>query len=659
LFCYSVSHWPIGLMRALGRLLMTVNRTRTGEESPSQQVSIGDLVERLSRFDGPPDQFLINMLAVQCAISFASSGAIVRPGANNQAEVLAVYPPIAQGAPAPAWLSQAAEFMQQVSASGAVMVRPLRAGDEMYGQPADRHMVMLPLRNESGIRGLASFLVESSDPEVLGASRMRLELTLSLLSLYEMRLTLQRRQFDLRRMRLAMEVLSAVNEPDKFAGSGMALCNEIASRWQAHRVGLGFLKGRYVHLKALSHTEKFSRKMKLIQDMEAAMEECLDQDVEVIFPPAADATYVSRASAELSNRQGPSCLMCLPLRRAGEVVGVLSVERPSDKPFALDEVEALRLTSDLVTARMLNLFETDRWIGARLVANCRKGLSTVIGPKHTWIKLIVIAVFAAIMFMTFVKGMYRAEGTCSLESIQRREVPAPFEGKLDKIYGRIGDVVKEGDVLATLQTDELENSLKKAISQKAQYEVDFNQANAESRNDETKLAEAKRAKAQMDEKDAEINLLKLHIAKSSLKAPTDGVITAGDLESKSGAPVKTGDLLFEIAPLDSLRAEISVPEDQINDVVKGATGELATKEHPELKVPFVVERVNPTAEVVAQKNIFKVRVVLQNIQPGPGHRDSYLLPGREAVAKIDIARRSYGWIWTHQLVNWVRMKLWL
>jgi len=39
------------------------------------------------------------------------------------------------------------------------------------------------------------------------------------------------------------------------------------------------------------------------------------------------------------------------------------------------EVEALRLTSDLVTARMVNLFETDRWIGARLAANCRKYLS--------------------------------------------------------------------------------------------------------------------------------------------------------------------------------------------------------------------------------------------------------------------------------------------
>ena len=32
--------------------------------------------------------------------------------------------------------------------------------------------------------------------------------------------------------------------------------------------------------------------------------------------------------------------------------------------------------------------------------------------------------------------------------------------------------------------------------------------------------------------------------------------------------------------------------------------------------------------------------------------------GMEGLAKIDIDRRPYGWIWTRRLVNWVRMKLW-
>ena len=31
----------------------------------------------------------------------------------------------------------------------------------------------------------------------------------------------------------------------------------------------------------------------------------------------------------------------------------------------------------------------------------------------------------------------------------------------------------------------------------------------------------------------------------------------------------------------------------------------------------------------------------------------------EGVAKIDIDKRPYAWIWTRKIINWVRMKLWL
>jgi hypothetical protein len=28
------------------------------------------------------------------------------------------------------------------------------------------------------------------------------------------------------------------------------------------------------------------------------------------------------------------------------------------------------------------------------------------------------------------------------------------------------------------------------------------------------------------------------------------------------------------------------------------------------------------------------------------------------VAKIHIGKRSYAWLWTHRLVDWLQMKLW-
>jgi hypothetical protein len=35
-----------------------------------------------------------------------------------------------------------------------------------------------------------------------------------------------------------------------------------------------------------------------------------------------------------------------------------------------------------------------------------------------------------------------------------------------------------------------------------------------------------------------------------------------------------------------------------------------------------------------------------------------LRPGMEGFGKISIDRRKLIWIWTHELIDWVRLKLW-
>jgi len=97
------------------------------------------------------------------------------------------------------------------------------------------------------------------------------------------------------RLRLVLDVLAGVNRSERFKSMCMALCNELATRLRCQRVSLGFLEGRYVRLQAISHTDTVGRQMKLTQDIEAAMEECLDQDVEVIYPaPRTRLTPVAR-----------------------------------------------------------------------------------------------------------------------------------------------------------------------------------------------------------------------------------------------------------------------------------------------------------------------------------------------------------------------------
>jgi len=628
---------------------MTTEGTETSRSVPETvQLTTVEVIDRLSRYEGPPQQFLAHLLAVQCQIGAASGGAILRSGPEGVVDILAAYPALSQSAPLPVWLAMAVESFTEILSANATIVKSLHSPEDLYGQPPSRHLIMVPLRSSAEVRTLSVFLVETRDVNVVVASRDRLELTASLLSLYEMRLMLQKRQMDLRRFRQAMETLAAVNEHEEFAGLAMSLCNEIASRWQCDRVSVGFLKGRYVKMRAMSHTENFSRKMKVVQDVEAAMEECVDQDIEVYFPASPEVTFISRAAGELSRQHGPLAVLSLPLRRGGKAVAVLTLERPADKQFTVEEVEALRLMADLVTPRLAALEEHDRWIGGRLVQDIRKLAAVAVGPKHTWIKLAVIVIAGILLFAFLVNGEYRVEAPFVLEPIEAQVVPAPFDGFIEKVNVLPGDTVEGGKtVLATLDTIELRLRLASAKAERLAY-----QKQAAAAAGEDKTAEAQIAMAQADRIAAQIDILQFQIDRAAITSPISGVVTLGDLKRQIGAPTKLGETLFEVAPLEALRADLSVTNDEVADVGVGQEGELATASYPDQRIAFVVERINPMSEVVEKENVFKVRVRLKSTP-------LWMRPGMEGLAKVDAGEHCYAWIWSRKAINWVRMKLWL
>jgi len=132
--------------------------TRVSQQSPSQNqqpLSTAELIERLSQFDGPPEHFLANLLAVQCYVTAAENGSILRVNPTGTTEVLAVHPALPQGASAPAWLARAVESAPGVIAGGKTALKPLHDQADLYGQPARRYLVMIPLRTGGGFAGSA------------------------------------------------------------------------------------------------------------------------------------------------------------------------------------------------------------------------------------------------------------------------------------------------------------------------------------------------------------------------------------------------------------------------------------------------------------------------------------------------------------------------
>jgi biotin carboxyl carrier protein len=616
--------------------------TRTGKPT------IAELIKQLKQFDGSSGQFLMNLLAVQCLLSRADSGAILTNNQQKGVDVLAIYPALREKQSVPLWLNKCAELISQATSVDAVIVRALQDKEENNTQTIQSYAILIPLKISDIGQAMGAFIVSTTDVNSLDACREQLELTASLLGNWEKRLTLKNKQTGLSRLQKAMETLSAVNRQKRFISTAMALCNEAAAHWQCERVSIGFLKGRYVRVKAMSHTEHFSRKMKVVQDVESAMEECLDQDCEILYPASPEVTYISRAAGELSKNHGPLAVLSVPFRWDGEVRAVLTLEREASKPFTLEEIEVIRLACELCTARLWELYEHDRWIGGKAVAKVRSGLALLTGPRYTWAKTLAILISAFIMFLIFAKGQFKAEAPFAIEATYQQVVCASFDGYIKDVYVEVGeDVTGNEKVLAELDTAELRLQLAAAKAEQAGYNKQFAAA---MRDGET--AEAQIAQANSDKTQAQIDLLNYLIEQGKVMSPISGKVVIGDLKRQIGAPVKKGDVLFEVTPLELLRAELLVPEDQIFEIAVEQEGYLATVSYPGERIKFVVERINPMAEVVNNRNVFKVRVRLMETK-------DWMRPGMEGVAKVSVGKRRYIWIWTRRIVNWLRMKMWL
>lgn len=261
-------------------------------------------------------------------------------------------------------------------------------------------------------------------------------------------------------------------------------------------------------------------------------------------------------------------------------------------------------------------------------------------------RLIVLAVLLFMIIMSFMTGTYRVTSPASLEGKIQRVIVAPIDGFIAHAYARAGETVAAGDVIAELDSHELLLQRQRFEAEKNEYTHQYRKALGA-----REQTQAHIFKSQMDQAEAQLKLLDKKIQRSVLKSNIDGVIISGDLSRSLGAPVTTGDVLFEVAPLDEYRLIVFVDEKQVVDVKEGMNGALSLKALPGRNLPFVIHKVSPVFAEDETGIAYRVEARLVE-------HHAELRPGMEGVAKIDIDQRSFAWIYLHELFDLMRFWAW-
>jgi len=343
---------------------------------------------------------------------------------------------------------------------------------------------------------------------------------------------------------------------DRFQAAATAVATELASTFGCERVSIGFMKGRHIVVQALSHSASFTKKTNIIRALEGAMEEAADQLATVVYPPRGDGAFqVTRAHAKLHQQHGAGQICTIPLTTGGRVLGALALELPAGGEFDAHTTELCEHAAHLLGPVLDVKRKEDRWLGRKALDSLGTHLGHLIGPKHIALKLWVIGIVAAVAFFSIVKGPYMITTDASLEGKVQRAVTAAMQGYILEARARAGDIVRKGDVLATLDDRDLRLERQKLASQSGQVQSERRAAIAEGNRARARIFEA-----QADQIDAQAALVEEQLARTRLVAPFDAVVVKGDLSQSLGAAVERGNVLFELAPLESYRVIMKVDE---------------------------------------------------------------------------------------------------
>jgi len=253
----------------------------------------------------------------------------------------------------------------------------------------------------------------------------------------------------------------------------------------------------------------------------------------------------------------------------------------------------------------------------------------------------------------------------STEPFDNASIYPRATGYVAKLYVDIGSRVRKGQLLATIESPELDQRLTQALAElkrdvaalaQAQANVNLSaitseryralaakkyatqqEADTYRLTAEARLADLGSAKALVESQQAEVQRLKDLAKFEKVEAPFDGVITSrrvdqGDLSNADASNlVAGGNYLFKEANDSVLRVRIDIPQSAAVGVKDGLTAQVTIPENPGKAFNGRIARIADSLS--SQTRTMQVEVDLDN-------QDHAIKPGLYVTVHLDIPRNA-------------------
>jgi hypothetical protein len=483
--------------------------------------------------------------------------------------------------------------------------------------------------------------IVDADRQAAAVVSVVLQLIASHVTLWHAKQTLNEMDCESANSAALVEVMCDVARCSSVSAAAQLLVEESRKYLGSERVAIGLVApgAKLCRLVAVSGVTQIDAQATLSHQFEAVLNESLLRTVPGRWPPGENDRHLLSAHRQLSEacngNQVYSARLC---NAAGTPLGAWAFVGTKESPFDTTRAGFLRAgTSELGT--LLELVKRSERTSLLGKLFDRPGIRRLSRSRKLAAALLVAAGCLALPIP------HRISCDCVLEPVVRRYVAAPYDGTFEKSLVKPGDVVHRDQVLGRLEGREVRVEMAGLVADQSRTAKsrDVNMATG-------KTTAAQIDKLEMERLEQKKRLLMRRLEHLEIKSPIDGIVISGDLQRSEGVPVAVGQVLYEVAPLDHMVAEVAITDEERSHAQESQSVRVKLDAFPGASWSAPLTRINPRSELRDDDNVFIGEVALENI-------DGLLRPGMRGEAKISSGRRPLVWIILHKpwnsLLGWM------
>lgn len=441
-----------------------------------------------------------------------------------------------------------------------------------------------------------------------------------------------------------MEALAAASQQREPAELAIAMVNQLRSKLQCELVALGKVRAGRVRLVAVSGLAEPARRSPGSGLLVGAMEEAYDLGATLTLGADSVATY--KLHAKVRDAAGGAPVATIPLRNGETISHLLTIRNKPDQPI---DAEALKKLETLLQPYGAALRLLEQATENPLRAMLRAGIKWMKPRTRSAVARRVLALATVLGLLWFFFGTltYRVPARTVVVPSQTFVASAAFDGRVAEVYVRKGDRVGIGTPLLRLDTQALEAAERHLQAELLGETLRANQALARQDRGQARIHQA-----QAEALRAQLELTQSRIARATIVAQAQSIVTSEEVHKLIGQTVSLGTPLMELIDINKVELKLFVSDSEMRDMRAGLSGRFALESEPDVSRSFRVTRVGASANPMERTNVFEVQAVIESDVEG-------LKPGMQGVARVEVGPRRACWVAFHRVIDKLRLWLWV